>query len=145
MAANTKLLLGSFVADIPVTVRRTRGLIAWRSDQKAADESPFGAFGMCVVSNDAFAAGAASVPGPYSDAESDLWFVHQFCRNDFLFGSNISFDGQAARQYEINSKAMRKLTDEETIPVVIENGNITNGATIRSALRVPSQLTGQSR
>ena len=134
----TKVLLGSFVATEQVTVRRTHGLVEWRSDQKAADESPFGAYGLCIVSNNAFAAGIASIPGPYTDADSDLWFVHQFLRTTLLFGSNIGFDGQAGASYTINSKAMRKLTDEETIAVVVENGSTTAGATMFHALRILS-------
>ena len=77
MAAATKVLLGVFVLSVPtLTIRRTLGLVNWRSDQNSGDEEPLGAFGMCVVSNEAIAAGVASVPGPYTDADADLWFVH---------------------------------------------------------------------
>ena len=140
----TKVLLGSFTSDQPVTIRRTHGILEWRSDQKAADESPFGAYGLCIVSNNAFAAGVASIPGPYTDADSDLWFVHQYLRTTLLFGSNIGFDGRAGEVYTINSKAMRKLNEEETIAVVVENGSTTAGATFFHALRTLSSISGQS-
>ncbi len=48
----------------------------WKLDQITASEFVVGAFGMLVVSEDAFAAGAASIPGPFTDAGSDLWMVH---------------------------------------------------------------------
>jgi hypothetical protein len=51
VAAATKQIFGSFVVQEATTVRRTRGLIAWKSDQLAATEQPVGAFGLAVVSD----------------------------------------------------------------------------------------------
>jgi len=141
----TKVLLGSFVGDFPSTIRRTRAMISWRSDQRAADEFPFGAFGMCIVSNDAFAAGAASLPGPYTDAASDLWFVHTFLVSNMLAGSNEGFQELGKQvQYEIDSKAMRKLTDEESVAVMIENAHISAGASALIMIRLLSSISGRS-
>jgi hypothetical protein len=94
-----------------------------------------GAFGMCVVSDNAFAAGAASIPGPFTDTDSELWFVHQY-----LFSpTTISGAGtlrDAMFQYEIDSKAMRKFTQEERIVLMVENGHATHGALFLLMLRL---------
>ena len=138
VAAATSLLLGSFTSTLPVTVRRTFGLLNWRSDQNSGDENPIGAFGMCVVSNEAFAAGAAAIPAPFTDAASDLWFVHQYMMSAFEVVTAVGFEGSSGRQYALNSKAMRKLSDDESVAVVVENGTAAQGALFWFGLRVLS-------
>ena len=96
---------------------------------------------MLVVSVDAFAAGAASIPGPITDAESDLWLVHQYMVSDFIFGSAVGFDSMGGRSYEIDSKAMRKQTEDEVLVLMFENGSAL-GAQFSAGIRV---LTSASR
>ena len=141
IAGATKILAGSFtVGGSTETVRRTRALIHWKSDQLVASEYAIGAFGMCVVSEDAFAAGVASVPGPFTDASSDLWFVHQYILSDFIFGDATGFDSMGGRSYEVDSKAMRRVTDEERIVLVFENGSAL-GAQFGFAVRLLGSLS----
>ena len=141
VAAATKVLLGGYGTLEPMTVRRTRGLMNWSSDQIAATESPVGAFGMCVVSDDAFTAGVASVPGPFSDAASDLWFVHQFLYTRFVFGDATGFHPDGGQTVDIDSSAMRKFTEEEKVALVVENGHATSGATFWFSTRLLSSIT----
>ena len=143
VAPATKVLVGSFATTEPQTVRRTFGLVNWRSDQVAADESPMGAFGMCVVSEDAFAAGVASLPGPFTDANSDLWFVHQYLFSAVEFTSAAGFESAAGRQYPISSKAMRKFTVEERVVLVIENGHPTFAAFQYLMIRLLTLVAGR--
>ncbi len=78
VAASSKVLLGFFVLDnlgIAETVRRFRGRFLVISDQVANTEINTGALGMVVVSDLAVAAGAASIPGPFTDANDGGWFV----------------------------------------------------------------------
>jgi len=127
LAAATKLLDQSFgLSGETRTIVRTRGLFTFASDQNAADETPFGAFGITIVSPDAIAAGAASVPGPYASPEWEGWFVHQFFAGITKVASAIGFNTMAP-QYEINSKAMRKLDASSEIVVVVENASATDG------------------
>ena len=139
----TKTLLGSFTTGAPTTIRRTFGLVNWRSDQQAASEEPVGAFGMCIVSEDAFAAGAAAIPGPFTDASSDLWFVHQFLYSAFQFLDATGVTNPTGSQYKIDSKAMRKLTEEERLVVMVENGHGTQGALFWHAIRVLSSAASR--
>ena len=76
LAAATNLLDQSFQPSESETIVRTRWIISVQSDQVVAGERPFGAVGITIVSAEAFTAGAASIPAPYSNAAHDGWFVH---------------------------------------------------------------------
>ncbi len=90
------------------------------SDQQIATETQIAAFGLCVVSDQALAIGITAVPTPVTDLGSDLWFVHQMTFNDFTFASAASYQSSAGRIYEIDSKAMRKVNDDQDIVLVFE-------------------------
>ena len=114
----------------PLTVIRTRGEIWIQSDQAIAKEDPFGALGMCVVSEQARAAGVGSVPTPGAEPDSDLWFLHQF----FLGGLIVSAAAPTSLQgsdiwsrYSFDSRAKRIVQDQEAIIVVVENSSATHG------------------
>ena len=62
------------------------------------------------MSDQALAAGAASIPGPIADGDNDGWFWHRFLfiqavTATIADGVNASC---ASVEYEIDSKAMRK-------------------------------------
>ena len=79
VAAGNKTLLGTFILSNPPlgeTILRTHIRLWVGSDQVAVAEFQQGAFGMMVVTDRAAAAGAASIPGPFTDGGDDGWFVH---------------------------------------------------------------------
>ncbi len=137
--AATSILVATLIASTaaPETVRRTRGVLGWKSDQNAASEDPVGAFGICVVSEPAATAGVASVPTPFTDFDSDLWFVHQFMGVDHTFGSAVGFN-QVANWYDIDSKAMRVVSEDERLVLVVENGHASQGAQFWHSMRILS-------
>ena len=142
VGAASKVLLGSFSSSLGTeTVRRTRGLLSWSSDQQTASEFVPGAFGMCVVSLDAFTAGVASLLGPVSDAGSDLWFVHQWMMFDLRFASGVGLEPHFDRQYEFDSKAMRRVTEEERVVLVVENAHASSGAAFNFQIRLLGSLS----
>ena len=103
------------------TVVRTRGEVSVRPSSFAADTVISGAMGVCVVSDEAFTAGAGSIPRPFDDAGWDGWFVWQSFVNRYEV---LSADGviiPAAIAYQIDSKAMRKVSDNETIVLMAES------------------------
>ncbi len=57
------------------TIVRTRGAVTIVPNSFAADLNFDGAFGIGVVSNQAFAAGIASIPEPFDEADWDGWMV----------------------------------------------------------------------
>jgi len=110
----------------PFTIVRSRIQVAIESDQLIASEFQVGAIGVAVVSDQAVAIGAAAVPTPITDIESDLWLVHQLLFSSFAFITAAGFD-QRIEQYAIDSKAMRKVEDGEDVVVVGELSSAGGG------------------
>ncbi len=102
----------------PFTIVRSRGVIFYRSDQIAADENYGGAYGHCVVSDQASSVGITAVPAPIPNQDSDLWFVYQS-----MFGRIVSPTAvgvlEIGRQIEYDSKAMRKVEDGQDMVIVL--------------------------
>jgi len=97
-----------------------------------------GAFGLAIVSDQAFAAGVASVPGPFSQADWDGWFVWRSFDYALEAGDATGFRLISINQ-EVDSKAMRKISDNETIVLVAESQN--NGLRISLPLRLLFKLS----
>ncbi len=87
------------------TIVRVRGLLTVRTDQFAATEQAFGALGMLVVSDQASAAGVASIPAPYADLDQDQFFLWQPWSVAAMVIGGASID-QGSRQYVLESKAL---------------------------------------
>ncbi len=139
VAANTKILSTTIVLSNPgigETVRRTRGVIAIASDQGAVVEDQLGAFGMVVVSDLALAAGAASIPGPGTDASDDGWFVWR----PFV-GRGDSSNNRVAFNFEFDSKAMRRVEEGFGIAIMVENTSAATGLVISFAVSLLSSLS----
>ena len=123
--AATKVLLAVITLSNPgigETIRRTRGLISVGSDQNVAVEAQVGAYGMVVVSDLAIAAGAASIPGPITEATDDGWFVWV----PFLKRGPSSTALEVINN-EFDSKAMRRIEEGFCVAVLVENGSATDG------------------
>ncbi len=119
----TLLALGLF----PSTIVRTRGTFWVQSDQNAANETPFGAFGFAVVSERARAVGVTAIPFPVTDEGSDLFFVHQTFLGGSFGASTGALFANPWHQYDFDSKAMRKLEDGMAIAVQIQNSSGAHG------------------
>ncbi len=113
-------LLASASFEEPVTIVRTRGFVSLRVASVAADVDIVGAIGVGIVSTEAFTAGIASVPEPFSDADWAGWYVwHAFAyRFEFSDASGFNFPNWS---FEIDSKAMRKVGSNNTLVVVAES------------------------
>ncbi len=118
------------LAKRPFTVIRTYLQVKLSSDQSAASETQVAGIGLCVVSDQAAAIGVTAVPTPLTDLESDLWFVHQVMMNEFLFATGVAFISGVGEQYSIDSKAMRKVNDDEQILIVQEGSNVVGNGLI---------------
>jgi len=111
--------------DAGETVIRTRGLFGWMSDQSTADEEQMGAIGIGVVTEQAATLGASAVPAPDTDAGWDGWLWHSYFASKFEFITGAGFDQQGMSRITIDSKAMRKVGDNERIVVVVQNSSPT--------------------
>jgi len=114
----------------PFTIVRTHleGLIF--SDQEAADESQIGAVAGAIVSEQAVAIGITAVPTPVTDLGSDLFFLHQVMLNRFQLATASGFDGSSGTRYSIDSKAMRKVNEDQEAIFVAELSGVGSGWTM---------------
>ena len=131
ISANTVVLASTLNASAlalrPFTIVRTRLEVLWRSDQVAASEVPHGAVGGIVVSEQAVAAGAASVPDPVGDTDSQF-FAYQSMIVSFIAGATAVDISPAGQRYTIDSKSMRKVANNEDIAFVVTNSDTAHGA-----------------
>ena len=134
-AANTTLAAALAVLDSTFTpdnegdtLIRTRGMITVMSDAPLMGTEDFvGAVGMCVVSAQAAAIGITAILTPYTDADSELWAVHQYFTYRQIFFTAASFSHNVGAVFEFDSKAMRKVDEGSVLAIVVENGSAANG------------------
>jgi len=133
LVGNSRVLVSSLSVGAlllrPFTILRTRQLLHFFSDQTATPETPFGAFGSIIVSDQARAAGAGSVPAPSGvdgDPEAD-WFVWQALSDDFQFKTAVGFQSDSGVQYVIDSKAMRKVGQNDDLVTIGEMDSAVGG------------------
>jgi len=125
----TPLGLGAGITADGVTLVRTRGeLLLFLATASASTNGFYGAFGIGVVSDQAFAAGGASMPSPITNVDWEGWLYY---RNLSIISGGI-IDGTAASEdslvnpvsaslrLEVDSKAMRKVGINETIFAVLD-------------------------
>jgi len=137
VATGASGIIASLTPGESLTVIRNRGLLMITPQSFAADVTLVGAVGICVVSSQAFAAGAASIPGPFTDADWGGWLLWQ------PYGYFLEFtDGtglrQADQQYTLDSKSMRKVTPNEVLVQMCESqvGAVSCSMTIRTLLKL---------
>jgi len=125
-----------------VTLARVRGNARGHMESAAASDSMIVGLGLIVVEEQAFTAGAASMPSPTDDPNAE-WLWHQL----FVFGPAVSAQAvntiDSYSSVEIDSKAMRKMDENETLGFVWDS-IITAGsptfegiAAIRSGVLLP--------
>ncbi len=136
-AAGTQVLINSLNAAAlalrPFTVVRTRGTWLVTSDQNAATESFFGNLGAAVVSEQASTVGIGGIPTPATERGSDLFFVLETWPGFLRFGSAIGSQVEVPREYD--SRAMRKVNDDQDIVFVLEAGLIGSGIDVQHVAR----------
>jgi len=113
------------LADGLTLVRHRGSLLLYLTSTAAQNNGFFGAFGIGVVTAQAFAAGAASMPGPLADVDWDGWFYHQFI---FLRGTMLTpsqnldrlAQGPEALRVDVDSKSMRKIPENMVVFIILE-------------------------
>ena len=135
LAAATALIDTAFVFGDPVTVVRAVGMLVAQSDQVAGDEEPFGAIGLAVVTDQAFAIGVTAVPTPYTDGGSDAWFMHSYWATPVRAPTAVGVN-KVSSIYRFDSRAMRKVHADQTVILMMENGSSTHGVTFMYECRL---------
>ena len=108
------------------TVVRTRGQgsLFIGSASNVLDGFNEAAVGICIVSENAFGAGAASVPAPLTDIAWDGWMWHMILsqfRTSSVSPETFQSTMEAVR-FDIDSKAMRKIRESDVVIGVLELG-----------------------
>ncbi len=132
--AASKVLVAMLTLDnvgITETVRRTRGRVIAFNDV-VGDEEQFGAFGFIVVNDLALAAGAASIPGPVTDASDDGWYVWEPIITKSSSGSGTTNTVNDVIVFD--SKAMRRVEEGYSVAVMFENAHATFGMEVAIGL-----------
>ena len=119
VASTTAVIIASTTFSDPLTIMRTRGMISVKSNVDT-DVTITGAVGMAIVQNEALVAGVNSLPEPFSDADWGGWFVWRTFAIDQKVLS-VSSIFQAQYNFEVDSKAMRKVTSNESLVVIAES------------------------
>jgi len=123
----------------PFTIVRTVGALMLRSDQTSVAESYQAAFAAAVVSDQAAAVGITAVPAPATDQGSDLFFLFQQMMGHLEVTSDI---GRyiSAQTVSFDSRAMRKVNEDEQVVFVAQNSAVSSGSIITSSLRMLLKL-----
>ena len=109
-----------------LTVVRIRGeLLVYMLLATTSNDGFSGAFGIGLASEAAVTAGAASVPTPITESSADMWLYHRFfsVKSPVAFASGAAQDGPSLAtsfRLEVDSKAMRKLIQEDALYAMIE-------------------------
>jgi len=134
VADNSKTLVAvgnaALLALRPFTIVRTHLELNFQSDQSAATQLQFGAFGIAVVNDTAAALGITAVPAPITNLDSDLWYVHQSMLASFISKTQVGIEATAGKQYTIDSKAMRKVNNDQNIVLVLESDTLGGGVAV---------------
>jgi len=143
-SASTAVLAASLnaasLALRPFTIVRVRGVLRLMSDQDAITEDQVAAYGMAVVSDQSAAIGVTAVPTPAADMGSDLWFVYEALINRVFFRSDTGVSTDPGTFVQFDSKAMRKVNNDQDVVVMKESDAISDGCILSDQFRMLVKL-----
>ena len=144
-ADTTFIPSGSLAFLSPATILRCRGLIQISFSSVglvAGDETRLG-FGLAVVSTDAVAAGAGSLPDPLGEPEYPwLWWkeINMFSITTLDIGGTGS---PLEFRQEVDSKAMRKVKPGESLTWIGQVASVSGTPAMRVRVAQTRVLIGQ--
>jgi len=135
-AANSAAVFTGFSANLlasrPFTIVRTRLEHFVRSDQRAVTELYQCALGIAIVSDVALGIGVTAVPTPFTDGDSDLFFLWNSITGLISTTSDIGVL-EAGKTVYVDSRGMRKVEEGQDIALTIENSSLSSGTnTVKS-------------
>jgi len=121
---------GSATATPGLTQVRIRGHVSsWLTGAGAIGDGYRLAFGIRIVSPEAFAVGITAMPTPFTDIGDDGWLYHNTW--DVITTTATPVSGELhTHRFEIDSKAMRKIPDEGYLTVGVMEGVEIGGVTV---------------
>ena len=125
LAIGSIVAFSALVADEAETLLRSRGLVKLVLDASSINESATVAMGLAMVSARAVAAGAASLPRPASEG-SFPWLWHDWGIVSSFAGAGTGGIAEVSTVI-VDSKAMRKVKEDEVLALVFEIAESTDG------------------
>jgi len=142
ISADQVLLLGlglSINSD-GLTLVRTRGIFeASLLTSNAAGGGYMGALGIGLINKDAFAVGVTTVLDPITDSDWDGWLYHRWFSVHTVsatIADGVNAQG-AYERFEVDSKAMRKLKEEDVMFAVVQ---VVEDSTATMEIRFDSRI-----
>ena len=120
-----------------LTLVRLRGTVSLFYSSVAAAGDGFGqiAIGICNVAENAFDAGAASMPTPITDIGWDGWLWFWIGSLIVPSGTLVNGFGMNALLLEIDSKAMRKVRSTDVIVGLIQTAGEVGTTVLQTTMR----------
>ncbi len=146
-AAGGLLQGGSLAFLAPATILRCRGYVQAMFDETAqpGDQAVL-TYGLGIVSSDAFAAGAASMPDPAGEPEYPwLWWGEIFLESRWATGAGNPQPagwGPDRMRLDVDTKAMRKVKPGESLMWAIEVVSVAGGPQIEHRIGQTRVLIG---
>ena len=111
--------------DATGTITRIRGRVGLFAKGNAAVEGIIG-MGLLVATTKAFVVGTTALPCPLTDASDEDWLWHTYVPMIETAGAAPAEDTNlmGSQRVEIDSKAMRKFEDSQSLIFVIESSAI---------------------
>jgi len=125
----------------PFTITRTIGYIGVAPSATTAEQFSHGAYGIQVINGEAFDAGIASMPTPYTDSLEDRWLVFKYW--SMMYAFNVGAGGTSHSrnpQIDFDSRAQRKVEVGDVIVSVFENGALTDAVDMQANFRMLVKL-----
>ena len=143
ISASSQTVQGASIAfAIPATILRCRGQLSVAMDEtkQVGDLISIG-LGLGIVSSDAFAAGAGSMPDPSGEPEYPwLWWA-EFRLESFVAAGEEAW-GTTARQVEFDTKSMRKVKPGQSLTWVVQFGGVAGAPVTNLQLMQTRVLIG---
>jgi len=115
----TQQFAAILVSGTSSTMFRARGELTANMDVAAADDGMVLGCGLIVLDDAVVAAGATAMPSPATDLNANWWW-HSFIGLRALATSNEGLAGGASGRILIDTKAMRKVKQNESIVLVVD-------------------------
>jgi len=136
VSSGSSLLATSVASHEGETIVRIRGLVTLVGSIFTADgDGFFGAFGVGVVTTAAATAGVTSIPTPITEGGWDGWMLHNYLAIER--GETGVSDGAGFHRVVLDSKAMRKLNEDESLVFVWEG---TETGTVTAAIQFRARI-----
>ena len=116
----------------PGTIVRIRGSGLAQLDQGGADGAAVYAMGLMVVSDDQNTAGVTAIPSPLEDKDGD-WIWHRSGVLRTITGTDSDTYGSQVDRFEVDSKAMRRVKQNDVLAMVVDMANFTGTNTVDAA------------